>query len=151
MVQSASGSTLYVNPAAGNDAANGTQAAPLKTLTRALQQARAGTTIQLVAGTYSTASGEVFPLAVPAGVTVVGNESNKGSGVLIEGSGEYISPTFARQNITLRLENTAQLRGVTVTNRAQRGTAVWFESTAPTVANNTFTNCAREGVFATGT
>ncbi|MBD2121616.1 S-layer homology domain-containing protein [Trichocoleus sp. FACHB-262] len=151
MVQSASGSILYVNPTAGNDAANGSQATPFKTLKRALQQARGGTTIQLAAGTYNAASGEVFPLVIPAGVALVGNESNKGSGVLVEGSGEYISPTFARQNITLRLENTAQLRGVTVTNRAQRGTAVWVESTAPTVANSTFTNCAREGIFATGT
>ncbi len=151
MVQSASASVLYVNAATGNDAAVGSQSAPFKTIARALQQARAGTTVQIAPGTYNAANGETFPLLVPSGVNLVGNESNKGNGILIEGSGEYISPTFARQNITLRLENNAQIRGVTVTNRAQRGTAIWIESTAPTIANSTFTNCTREGIFATGT
>ncbi|WP_017717742.1 DUF1565 domain-containing protein [Kamptonema formosum] len=143
--------TLYVSPAGGSDSAAGTQSAPFKTLTKALKQATAGTTIQLAAGTYSAAGGEVFPLTVPAGVTVLGSETKKGSDILIEGSGEYISPTFASQNITILLENQAQLRGVTVTNRASRGTGVWVESTAPTIANSTFTNSAREGIYATGT
>ncbi|MBD2042555.1 DUF1565 domain-containing protein [Microcoleus sp. FACHB-672] len=143
--------TLYVNPAGGNDSAAGTQSAPLKTLSKALKQAPTGTTVQLAAGAYRAAGGEVFPLLIPSGVTVVGNEAKKGSDILIEGSGVYKSPTFSDQNITLRLENQAQLRGVTVTNSASRGTGVWVESTNPTIANNTFTNCAREGVYATGT
>ena len=150
MVQSTSIVTLYVNPATGNDAAAGTLQAPFKTLTRSLQQAQDGTTIQLAPGTYNSATGEAFPLAIPAGVTVLGNEASMGSGILIEGSGAFLSPTFAYQNVTFQLENNAQLRGVTVTNRAVRGTAVWVESTAPTIAKNTFTNCNREGVFATG-
>ncbi len=143
--------TLYVNPAIGSDAAAGTQSAPLKTVTKAIERAQFGTVIQLAAGTYSAASGERFPLLVPSGVSLVGDEAKKGSGVLIEGSGEFISPTFSRQNITIRLENEAQLRGATVSNRATSGTAVWVESTNPTIANNTFTNSGREGIFVTGT
>jgi len=142
---------LFVNPVSGNDSAPGTQAAPFKTLTRALTQAASGSTIQLVNGTYSDASGETFPLVIPAGVTVVGNEANKGNGIQITGSGRFLSSTFAGQNITLRLETNAQLRGVTVTNPEIRGTAVWIESTAPIIANCTFINCKREGIFATGT
>lgn len=142
---------LYVNPATGSDSANGSQTAPLKSLTRALQQAKSGDAVQLSTGTYSTANGEVFPIVIPAGVTVQGNESTKGSGILIQGSGQYISPTFARQNITFRMENNSKLRGVTVTNPDTRGTGVWIESTNPTIANCTFTACKREGVFATGT
>jgi parallel beta-helix repeat protein len=120
-------------------------------LTKALASAKAGTRIQLAAGTYNAAGGEVFPLVIPTGAIVVGNESNKGKGILIIGSGTYASPTFGKQNVTLRLDANTQLRGVTVSNQVERGTAVWIESTSPIVANNTFTNCTREGVFVTGT
>jgi hypothetical protein len=150
MVQSTS-TILYVNPTSGNDGGSGTQAAPFKTITRALQQARAGTTIQLSLGTYSAATGEKFPLVIPSGVTVLGNEASKGSGILVTGSGSFLSPTFASQNVTFRMENNSQLRGVTVTNPEIRGTAVWVESTNPAIASNTFINNKREGVFATGT
>ncbi|MFP4124510.1 S-layer homology domain-containing protein [Coleofasciculus sp.] len=143
--------TLYVNPATGDDSAAGDQSAPFKTLSKALQQAQADTTIQLAAGTYNATSGEIFPLQVPSGVKLVGNEQNKGDGIVIEGNGEYISPTLAQQNITLLLENTTEVRGVTVTNKATRGTGIWIESTDPTIANCTFTECDREGVLATGT
>jgi parallel beta-helix repeat protein len=115
-----------------------------------LQQATPGTQIQIAPGTYTVTNGEIFPLLIPSGVTVVGNEASKGSGILIQGSGQFISPTFARQNITIRMENEAQLRGVTVTNPEIRGTAVWVESTTPVIANCTFINCKREGIFATG-
>ncbi|GAP98625.1 S-layer homology domain-containing protein [Leptolyngbya sp. NIES-2104] len=150
MVQAGS-PILFVNPSSGNDSANGSQASPLKTITRALQQARSGTTIQLASGTYDTTSGEVFPLTVPAGVVIIGNEASKGSAIIIQGGGSYLSPTWAGQNITLRMETNAQLRGVTVTNPNTRGTGVWAESTAPSIANCTFTKCNREGFFATGT
>ncbi len=143
--------TLYVNPATGNDSATGDQSAPFKTLSKALQQAQADTTIQLAAGTYNATSGEIFPLQVPSGVKLVGNEGNKGNGIVIEGNGEYISPTLAQQNITLLLEDTTEVRGVTVTNKATRGTGIWIESTDPTITNCTFTECNREGVLATGT
>ena len=143
--------TLYVNPVSGKDVSSGSAAAPLKTLTKALISAQAGTTIKLADGTYNAAGGEVFPLVIPTGVMVLGDEPSKGKKILIVGSGNYASPTFANQNITLRLDSNAQLRGVTVTNPAEKGTGVWIESTSPVVANNTFTNCTREGVFITGT
>ncbi|HIK29435.1 MAG: S-layer homology domain-containing protein [Oscillatoriaceae bacterium SKW80] len=142
---------IYVNPAIGSDKAAGTQSAPLKTITKALERAQFGTIIQLAAGTYSAANGERFPLIVPSGVSIIGDEAKKGSNIIIEGSGEFISPTFSRQNITIRLENESQLRGITVSNRATSGTAVWVESTNPTIANNTFTKSEREGIFITGT
>jgi parallel beta-helix repeat protein len=142
--------TFYVNPSTGSDSAAGSQSAPFKTITKALQQAQSDTTIQLTTGTYNAASGETFPLSVPTGVKVVGNEANKGNSILIEGSGNYNSRTQAGQNVTLLLDNKSELRGVTVTNPASRGTAAWIESTTPTIANCTFTKSKREGVFATG-
>ncbi|GAB4176814.1 MAG: hypothetical protein Fur006_08060 [Coleofasciculaceae cyanobacterium] len=144
-------STLYVNPLTGKDSGTGNSQSPFKTLTRALAAASSGTTIQLSAGTYNASGGETFPLVVPTGVMVVGHEPSKGKGIAIVGSGKYTSPTFNQQNITLRLETKAQLRGVTVTNPVEKGTAVWVESTAPIIANNTLTGCGREGVFVTGT
>jgi parallel beta-helix repeat protein len=144
-------STLYVNPVTGKDAGVGNSTAPFKTLTKAIASATAGTTIHLATGTYNAAGGEIFPLVLSAGVMVLGDEPSKGKGILILGSGTYASPTFGSQNITLRLDSNAQLRGVTVTNQAERGTGVWIESTSPIVANNTFTRCRREGVFVTGT
>ncbi|MEH1856042.1 MAG: DUF1565 domain-containing protein [Nostoc sp.] len=142
--------TFYVNPVSGSDTNAGSQQAPFKTITQALKVATVDTKIQLADGNYNAASGEVFPLTVASGVTVVGNETNKGNGILIEGSGNYLSRTFAGQNVTFVLLDKAELRGVTVTNLASRGSGVWIESTAPTVANSTFINNKREGVFATG-
>ena len=142
--------TLYVNPATGNDFSSGDSKSPFKTLKKALSQAESGTTIYLEAGTYNSLSGEVFPLIVPSGVIIIGNEPGKGSGILIEGNGLYTSPSAASQNITILMQNNAQLRGVTVTNIQTRGTGVWIESQSPMIANCTLTRCKREGVYAVG-
>ncbi|ARV60865.1 hypothetical protein BZZ01_21595 [Nostocales cyanobacterium HT-58-2] len=143
--------TVYVNPATGNDANAGTLLNPYKTLTRALKGNTTGTIIQLAPGIYSTGSGEVFPLVIPNGLTVLGHEATKGQGIVISGSGKYKSESFGLQNITLLLLSDAQLMGVTVINPIEKGTGVWIESTAPTLANNTFIKCGREGVFVSGT
>lgn len=52
---------LYVSPT-GDDAASGTAAAPLKTISAALARAVSGTTIHVAAGTYG--ADETFPLEV---------------------------------------------------------------------------------------
>ncbi|BAZ41384.1 hypothetical protein NIES4101_73500 [Calothrix sp. NIES-4101] len=144
--------TIYVNPVTGNDANAGSRLAPLKTITRAVQgvKSKHPATIQLAPGTYSAASGEKFPLIIPQGVSLVGNESNQGQEIVISGSGEYNSPTFGWQNITLLLLEDTSLLGTTVINSIVKGTGVWIESTNPTLANNTFTNCGREGLFVSG-
>jgi parallel beta-helix repeat protein len=144
--------TIYVNPVTGNDANAGSRLSPFKTITRAVQAAKSKspTMIRLAPATYSTASGEKFPLIIPQGITLVGNESNQGQGIIISGSGDYNSPSFGSQNITLLLLDDAILLGVTVINSIVKGTGVWIESTNPTLANNTFTNCGREGLFVSG-
>ena len=143
--------TLYVNPVTGKDTNAGSVKTPYQTLTKAIAQATSGTTIYLATGTYNAASKERFPLVIPSGVIVLGNESTKGKDIVIVGSGEYNSSTFGNQFIALLLESGAQLRGVTVTNSVERGTGIWIESAAPVVANNTITRCGREGIFVTGT
>jgi len=48
---------------------------------------------------------------------------------VISGGGRYISPTFARQDVTVRAEKDSTITGVTITNANTRGTALWIEST----------------------
>ncbi len=150
MVNSTLVATLYVNPVTGNDTNAGSRSSPFKSLTRALKAAQTPATIQLTPGTYSTTNGEVFPLIIPVGIVLVGNEANKGAGVVISGSGDYQSPSFGVQNITMLLQGDASIKGVTITNPVAKGTGVWIESAAPNVTNNTLSNCGREGVFTTG-
>ncbi|MDZ8187673.1 MAG: DUF1565 domain-containing protein [Nostoc sp. ChiSLP02] len=150
MVNSTLVLTLYVNPITGNDSNIGSRLSPFKSLTRALKVTKISTIIHLASGTYSAATGEVFPLIIHEGVKVVGNEANKGAEIVIFGSGQYHSPSFRVQNIALLLLENACLVGVTVTNYSTKGTGVWIESAEPTLANNTLSKCGREGVFTSG-
>ncbi|MGV0105844.1 Carbohydrate-binding/sugar hydrolysis domain-containing protein [Nostoc sp. DSM 114160] len=149
----ATAAAIYVNPATGADraGAGATSAAPYKSISFALSQAQAGAVIQLAPGNYNQESGETFPLLLKPGVTLRGDEATKGQAILITGGGFYTSRTFARQDITILAEQDTTIAGVTVTNPNSRGTAVWVESTNPTIKNSTFTNSVREGVFVTGT
>ncbi len=146
-------SIIYVNAALGQDAPTSgkAEATPLKTISYALQQAEPGTTIQLASGSYTAQSGEVFPLILRPGVTLRGDEPNKGTTTTIIGGGAVNTLSFARQNITIVAATDSAIRGVNVTNILSRGTGVWIESTNPTIANCTFAASKREGIFLAGT
>ncbi|HYW19580.1 MAG TPA: DUF1565 domain-containing protein [Nodularia sp. (in: cyanobacteria)] len=148
-----SATLIYVNPETGADTTgvSTTEAAPYKTISFALREAQPGTIIQLAPGTYNSESGEQFPLLLKPGVTLRGDESNKGQAVFITGGGFYTSRTFARQDITILATENTTVAGLTVTNPNQRGTAVWVESSNPTIKNSTLTNSSRDGIFVTGT
>lgn len=143
---------VYVNPQIGTDTPEaGTEATPYRTITYALQQVQANTVIQLTSGSYTRQSGEVFPLEIKPGITLQGNEATKGQTVVIIGGGDYISPTFARQSVTIVANKNSEVSGVTITNPNKRGTGLWVESTNPVITNNTFSNSNRDGIFVTGT
>ncbi|NDJ17212.1 DUF1565 domain-containing protein [Myxacorys almedinensis] len=146
-------SVIYVNPTSGNDqpSAGKTEAAPYRTLSFALQQAAAGSVIQLAPGNYIQENGEQFPLILKPGIIVRGDEASKGQSTVIRGSGGIISKTFAGQNVTILASQGSELRGISVTNPASRGTGVWIEDTNPLIVNSTFANSLREGIFITGT
>jgi parallel beta-helix repeat protein len=148
MVQSTPANQLFVNPVTGRDDHAGAAGTPLRTIGAAVRSAQNGTTIQLAPGNYG--SGEVFPIVLANGVILQGDPARQGAGVVITGSGEFASPSFANQNVTLVATATSQIRGVTVTNPASRGTGIWIESASPTIANCTLTRCQREGIFVTG-
>jgi parallel beta-helix repeat protein len=110
-----------------------------------------GTVIQVPAGTYSTNTGEVFPLRIPRGVTLRGNASQRGAGVLIWGGGKFISPTFADQNAAILPADGAIIEGVSVTNSNPRGYGIWVESSQRVqILNNTLTGNTHDGLFLTG-
>jgi parallel beta-helix repeat protein len=150
-----SATVFYVNPIGGVDAPTSgkAEAAPFKTITYALQQVKPNipTTIRLAQGTYSKDSGEVFPLTLKPGLILVGDEASQGKTTIVIGGGNYLSPTWAGQNVAILGANNSEIRGISVTNPNKRGTGVWVESTNPTIANNSFVNSLREGVFITGT
>ncbi|ASC71734.1 Cell surface glycoprotein 2 [Halomicronema hongdechloris C2206] len=141
MVQTVSRS-MQVNPASGRDDRPG---GPYQTLAHALQQATAGTLIQLAAGTYSQASGERFPLLVPDGVLLLGDESTQGTAIVIHGGGPHHSPSQGEQTVTLILAGSAQLRGVTVTNPRAGGIGLWIEQGAPLVSRCRLRQCGHGG------
>src|SRR3989442_1789130 len=69
----------YVSASVGSDTNPGTQNSKFKRITHAMTVAtRSGTTVHVAPGTYS--SDEIFPIIVPAGVLLIGDEPTKGAG-----------------------------------------------------------------------
>jgi parallel beta-helix repeat protein len=142
---------LFVNPSVGDDKlGNGGERAPLKTITQALQLAKPNTVIMLSIGTYSTQTGEVFPLILKRGVSIQGDSRNLGRDLQIQGGGDYLSRSFGGQNATIVGANQARLSGVTVTNPNRRGYGLWIESSNPVIVENTFTGNTQDGVSVNG-
>lgn len=75
------GSTRHwgVDAVSGLDTNPGTRASPFKTITKALASATSGHSVYVKPGTYNTTLGETFPLQVPAGVVLLGDEASRGS------------------------------------------------------------------------
>ncbi|MCC5644007.1 DUF1565 domain-containing protein [Nostoc sp. CHAB 5824] len=142
---------LFVNPNGGDDkSGNGSESAPIKTITKGLRLANANTVIMLSTGTYSAETGEEFPLILKPGVSIQGNPSNQGKDIVIQGGGDYLSRSFAGQNVTIVGANQTLLTGVTVTNPNRRGYGLWVESSNPVIAENTFTGSTQDGISVCG-
>ncbi|MEH2022323.1 DUF1565 domain-containing protein [Nostoc sp.] len=142
---------LFVNPSVGDDkVGNGSESAPVKTITQALRLANANTVIMLSTGTYSAETGEEFPLILKPGISIQGNPSNQGKDIIIQGGGDYLSRSFAGQNVTIVGANQALLTGVTVTNSNPRGYGLWIESSNPAITENTFTGSTQDGISVSG-
>jgi parallel beta-helix repeat protein len=151
-----SGVALYVAAATGLDTNAGTLVdAPLKTLTHAIALADASsciTTINVAAGTYDAANGEVFPL-VPRHVAIIGDEANKGNAgagaVLVSGGGLLTMnywPTFAPgPNATIAgLKISAP--HVTLDSGAAYGLGFYLAQANGIERNNTVTQCDYIGI-----
>ncbi|MEB3342223.1 DUF1565 domain-containing protein [Okeania sp.] len=141
---------LYVSSSIGKDFGDGTKTAPLQTITYALKIARPNTTILLAPGTYSRQTGEVFPLILQPKIAIKGNYFNSGKNVVIEGGGNFKSPTRNRQNITIFAGNDSTLSGVTVTNPNSQGYGLLIESHGSFISKNTFTGNRLNGISVVG-
>ena len=148
--QASSYGLLFVNSTIGIDSHNGSEQAPLKTITQALRVVQPNTIIVLAPGTYSAETGETFPLQLKPKTTIKGEPRDRGQAVIIKGSGVFLSRSFARQNVTIVGANQAGLTGVTVTNPHNQGYGLWVESTSPVVSDNTFTANGHDGVSVVG-
>jgi hypothetical protein len=66
---------LHVSGATGNDVtATGCVTKPFKTITQALSEANSGQTVLAAPGIYDAANGEVFPLEIEDGISLVGED-----------------------------------------------------------------------------
>jgi hypothetical protein len=64
----------YVSASTGSESNSGTSSgAPFKTIKKAISVALAGDTINVAPGTYNTANGETFPIAMVSGVLLLGS------------------------------------------------------------------------------
>ncbi len=121
----------YVDALSGKDSNPGTSLAPYKTITYALSQP--GNTIYVAPGIYNEALGETFPIKIPAGINLIGNESGKGTDSKGKGgnsgyTGTGIIPNegptlilgvglvYIGDYATLVLESDSTVAGFTITN-----------------------------------
>lgn len=142
---------IYVNPLTGLDRPDrGSNTSPFKTITYALSRAQSEQIIQLTNGTYSSTTGEQFPIRLPSALTLRGDETIKGKGITILGGGTLLTGSGFPQNVAIALGDRSELRGVTVTNPNSRGYGLWIENASPTVSNSTFLGNQQDGALITG-
>jgi hypothetical protein len=128
----------FVSAAAGNDGNAGTSAAkPFKTITKALSLASRGQTVFVKPGTYNVANGEVFPLKVPTGVLLIGDEPSRGNA---SGSPTNISGTAAgcgTFSCSVNPGAGSTVAGFLITGVTNDGISA--TAAGATIRNNTFT------------
>ncbi|MEW6775872.1 MAG: DUF1565 domain-containing protein [Bdellovibrionota bacterium] len=129
---------LFVDALMGDDANDGTQTDPFKTITHALSVAESGDLIKVAPGTYNAGLGEIFPIQLVAGVSLIGDVPNKGDGTTattIQGAADSGGGNFR----TLVGADGASIAGFTIiagTTNGYYGFATG--ATDVIVANNTF-------------
>ena len=151
--QNISQNIIYINPQTGSDRPDqGSNIAPFKTITYAISRLRSEqpTIIQLANGTYSSSTGEQFPIKLRPNVTLRGDEATKGKGIAILGGGTLLTGSRFTQNVAITLSDRAELRGVTVTNPNPKGYGLWIENASPAIANNTLIDNQQDGALITG-
>jgi parallel beta-helix repeat protein len=140
----------YVSASDGSDTNPGTRNSKFKRLTHAMSKAtRSGTTVYVAPGTYS--SGEIFPIIVPAGVLLIGDEDNKGGGTSIVGGGRAPGSDPGDVSVAVLPGTGSTIAGFTVTNNngsfATRHGLILGNSTV-TLRNNTVTGATHQvGVY----
>ncbi|NJL44693.1 MAG: DUF1565 domain-containing protein [Leptolyngbyaceae cyanobacterium SM2_3_12] len=146
MVQTIS-KTLEVDPNRGNDQPSARPSLPFKTLTAALVTVQGQYLNQAGHWHLQHATGERFPITVPDGVMISGQEASQGEGVVISGGGTVPGQTTA--SVAVVVQGQGQLRGVTVQNA--QGTGITLGEGSPLIRACRLVQCGRDGVQVTGT
>ncbi len=141
----ASYQTLYVDSAIGSDSDSGLDSQPLQTITRALEIASPNTVIVLSPGRYTRESGEIFPLQMKSGVTIQGRPGSSDRAAIIEGGGNFTSPTRSQQNATIIAADRAGIAQVAISN--PDGYGIWIESTSPTILETALVGNRQTGIY----
>jgi len=140
-----------VGPDAGSDTNPGTRALPFKTITHAMTVATSGSTVQVLPGIYDTLdlnTPEVFPITVPDGVLLIGDEANKGAGsspTTIFGGGS--APAFPGVSVALLPGTGSTIAGFTITNASGNfHDGLILSNSNVTLRNNTVSGASRYGI-----
>jgi len=133
----------------GSDANPGTQSLPFKTITHAMTAATSGATVQVLPGIYDALNNnETFPIVVPAGVLLIGDEANKGGGsnpTTIFGDGP--APAFPGVSVALLPGTGSTIAGFTITNAGGNfHDGLIISNSSVTLRNNTITGQSRYGI-----
>ena len=133
----------------GNDANPGTATLPFRTIGKGLSVARAGDTVFVKPGQFSS---ETFPLLVPAGVFLIGDEAGRGNtsgqptiipGTIIPGAGSVVAGFTISVSNPIADGIDASEAGAVIRNNTFTGNARFsLQVTAPdqTILLNAFTN-----------
>jgi parallel beta-helix repeat protein len=141
----------YVDPLNGVDViGNGSPAFPFRTIHFALLQAISGDSIFLAPRNYSAGNGEIFPILLKAGVSLVGDPATNGSTTTIVNGGSYTVSGGLHINSPLTvgvvMGSGASLSGVTISVSGTTGVGVVFDGTTASLTNCTLTGCGASGV-----
>ena len=142
---------LYVDAAIGNDANAGTTAAPFKTITHALGLAQSKQQVRVKPGTYNATLGETFPISVPAGVILTGDEVRRGSGTTptsIVGCGTVTATLTSGSSTTgaVAVAAGATVAGFTIT--CSSGSGLVLTGSGTNIRTNTIAGNNAVGFFA---
>lgn len=146
-------SNRVVDASTGSDTNDGTCARPFKTISKALSVATAGQLVSVRPGVYSAVLGESFPLKVPDGVSLIGDEAQKGGATRIQGGGAVDGSPGLRAAVVVGAD--ATLAGFVILNPSSLAgsNGVVVTKATPnsadraTIRSNTVTNCGADGVY----
>lgn len=127
----------YVDAADGSDDNDGSFESPFRTITFALTQAQSGHRVGVLPGDYDAPHGELFPITIPFGVILIGDQENRGLGPVptrILGNGTIDQDYTA----AVSMQATSQILGFAISSSAVLASFGVDVGVDATIANNTF-------------
>ncbi len=113
-------SKIYVSETGSNTTGTGSRYNPYRTITHALGQAVPMQTVVVGPGEFNVSSGEVFPLEIPAGVTLLGRGSDSTYVIGPGGSHDEVGAVFSLDGDAVTLE------GLNISTADNNGVGIWL-------------------------